>query len=303
MKTTTFRPPVSIVIPTFNGKHLLKKHLSKVIAIASPEDEIIVIDDASTDETLDWMIETYSLAQQSKTEYAVHNKNKKPSIKLILNNHNLRFAATVNKGVRAAHHEFIFLINNDVRPKNGSVEQLLSHFNPDSSVGNQTFAVGCRELEEKDSTGKSVIGGKNKLWFNKGIFQHSRAQHFTTGPTAWVSGGSGMFSKEKWLLLNGFDPDYYPAYWEDIDLSYRAKKNGWIVMFDKDAVVEHHHESTNKDVFGTIGMLRISWHNGDIFTWKNGSPSQKLLHILWKPYWKYHRSKHINKLLHNEELK
>lgn len=256
--------PVSVVIPSFNGLELLKKNLPAVVDALRPGDEIIVADDASTDESVGWL-ESYAKKMPKGIE-----------LRTVSNKKNLRFGATVNKAVKAAEHDLIFLLNNDVSPQPAVLRYLLPHFeNP------KMFAVGCHERE---AAAGGVSGGKNKLWFERGLFVHSRAGRFTTGPTAWASGGSALFDRSKWLKLGGFDSAYYPAYWEDIDVSFRARQQGWLIWFESKALVDHNHETTNTSVFGQRKLEVMSFKNSLIFLWRNGSVSQKLQHLLWLPY-------------------
>lgn len=281
MKTTQ----ISVVIPTYNGKHLLEKHLPSVLAMLEPGDEVVIADDQSTDQTVEWLSERFALTQKElplpeKDEIKMlTGKHQNITVTVVANYRNQRFGETANRGVVASRHPYILLLNNDVKPTKGVREALLKYFNQ-----NDVFAVGCLE-QEMGSQSQTVWGGKNRLWFEKGMFMHSRAATFESGPTAWVSGGSGMFSKEKWLALNGFDKVFYPAYWEDIDLSFRARKKGWQVLFAEEAKVEHHHETTNSQVFGQQKIHQMSWKNAVTFVWKNGTISQKCLHVFWKPYW------------------
>lgn len=258
------RSSVSVVIPNYNGQHLLAKNLPAVFAALTAGDEVVIIDDASTDDSWRWLNK-------------VHASNG-TSLSLLKNDRNLRFAATCNRGVTAATHDLIFLLNSDVSPHADVLTYLVPHFD-DTSV----FAVGCLEQEQKN--GQRVQGGKNKLWFERGMFVHSRADNFNSGLTAWVSGGSGMFHKPKWVQLGGFDEAYAPAYWEDVDLSFRARAYGWKILFESKAIVDHNHESTNQDVFGQQKIARMSWKNGQKFVWKNGMFTQKLLYLIWQPYW------------------
>jgi GT2 family glycosyltransferase len=176
--------------------------------------------------------------------------------------------------VRSAQHDLIFLINSDVAPRKNTLRHLTPYF-----IDKSVFAVGPLEVEH----GKK--SGKNKLWFERGMFIHSKADNFKSGSTAWVSGGSGLFDKHKWLAIGGFDKLFYPAYWEDIDLSFQARKKGWQVLFEAKAIVDHNHETTNATVFGQRKMEKMSWRNANKFVWKNGDFWQKLAHLLWKPYW------------------
>jgi GT2 family glycosyltransferase len=207
---------------------------------------------------------------------------KKATLKVIVNKKNVRFGASCNRAVKAASHNLVFLLNNDVSPHSGCVNSLITHFDNDS-----VFAVGC--LEREVINNGEQFHGKNELWFERGLFMHSKADVLESGPTAWVIGGSGMFDRKKWLQLGGFDELFYPAYWEDIDLSFRARQQGWLVLFDKKAQVDHNHESTNLDVFGKQRLDAISWRNAHKFTWKNGDLWQRLSFLLWQPYWIYKR--------------
>lgn len=267
------RPAFSIVIPTYNGKELLKKHLPAVLKTMEAKDELLIIDDASLDDTEDWF-------RDWKQAIADKKSTSTPTIRYIQNITNLRFAATVNKAVHQIEHEFFVLLNNDVAPTKNLLNTLWqfarSQSNPDS-----IFAIGCKEIEGDDET---KIGGRNVLWFERGMFIHSRHPDMSSGETAWASGGSALFSTQKWLEIGGFDRSFQPAYWEDIDLSVRAKNQGWQVLFCQDALVNHHHETTNATVFGQQRITMMSWKNAYIFAWKHMTRSQWVSHILWLPY-------------------
>jgi GT2 family glycosyltransferase len=286
--SSVFLPSVSVVIPNYNGKDLLEKHLPSVLKMVRDGDEVVVVDDASTDYSVAWLRKQYNLhIKEQYPEYTIlegkwKEKSKVCSLRLIQNNKNIRFGATANRGIELSLHQYVFLLNNDVAPESNVLEIILPHFQD-----RKVFGVGCLEKEQHGK--KLTDGGKNQLWFQRGLFFHSRASNFSTGETAWVSGGSGVFDKEKWQKLGGFDKDYAPAYWEDIDISFRARKKGWRVLFDQKAIVYHNHESTNQTAFGQRRIAKMSWKNADKFVIKNGTVWQKIQHILWKPYWFYKR--------------
>lgn len=294
---------ITTVIPTYNGVELLKKHLNDVIACLENGDELIIVDDASTDTTVETLEANFSLQkvettptvtdlpksyfpQVNKTTFKIYfgkfeNSRKKIRIVVVVNPKNLRFAATVNIGVALATNQRILVINNDVSPAPDVAKILSKHFEDE-----RVFAVGCMELQPLNT---DEISGKNKIWFEKGLFHHSKADNFEFGHTGWVSGGSGMFDRSKWLELNGFDQLFYPAYWEDIDLSVRASKRGWQVLFDPNAVVYHVHESTNSDVFGQKKIQEMSWKNADRFTWRHANLLNKIIFLIRKPHWWFKR--------------
>jgi GT2 family glycosyltransferase len=281
---------VSAIIPTFNGVKLLRQYLAADLACLRAGDELIIVDDASTDQTLNWCQDYFNLEQDETVlhpEYQVwRGKKKSVAIILVVNQKNLGFGESCNRGVLFATGSYLLLLNSDVKPQATILKYLLPHF-----ADPEMFAVGCLEYEVKpgaDITKNTPLGGKNVLWFGRGIYLHRRASEFTTGPAAWASGGSALFDAAKWQELGGFDPLYSPAYWEDIDLSTRAKQKGWQIMFEAKAVVEHRHETTTQTAFGQKKIKALSWRNIRRFTWRHTSPWQKLLFLLWLPYhsWK-----------------
>lgn len=278
---------VSVVIPNYNGRKLLQRHLPSVMQSMRDGDELVIVDDMSSDDSVDWLKEEFTLKKvtdRADIEFElfkseVEKRGKNIFVTVMKNVENVRFAATSNRGVRQARHDLIFLINTDVKPHPDTIDQLVPHFTKKHS---QVFAVGCLEIEKEDD--KEIKGGRNTLWFERGMFVHSRAERFTSGQTGWVSGGSGMFSKRKWLEIGGFDVEYRPAYWEDIDLSYRARQQGWQVLFSDKAVVDHNHETTNQDAFGQERMNVMSMKNAILFVLKNGNLWEKIQFGFWLPY-------------------
>lgn len=274
-------PNVSIVIPSYKGVHLYEKNLQAVLDCMRDGDELIVVDDASgpEDDTIAWFEKKFQIKKQQFNDFAADyylGKYKNLSIVLLVNQTNQRFGASSNRGFAVAQNELVFLINNDVAPYKDCLQHLVPHFdNP------QVFAVGCLEHE----THLGEIGGRNKLWFERGMFLHSRYKDMSVGETAWASGGSAMFRKSIFQEIGGFDKLYYPAYWEDIDLSFQARKKGYLVLFEPKAQVDHNHETTNKSVFGEKKMRDMSWRNAKKFTWKNANFWQKISFLLWQPYW------------------
>ena len=277
---------VSIVIPSYKGVHLYKKNLQAVLDCMRDQDELIVVDDASgsEDDTIIWFENKFATKKQESTPVEetdfylgqYKEKNKTLRIVLLVNHQNQRFGASSNRGFKASQNELVFLINNDVAPHQDCLQYLIPHFNNE-----KVFAVGCLEHE----THVNEIGGRNKLWFERGMFLHSRYKDLSGGETAWASGGSAMFKKSIFEKIGGFDKLYYPAYWEDIDLSFQARKQGFLVLFEPKAQVDHNHETTNRSVFGEQKINEMSWKNAKKFTWKNGNFWQKISFLLWQPYW------------------
>ena len=288
---------VSVVIPTYNGVKLLKKHLPSVITCLRDGDQIIIVDDASSDETVQWLKSRYKLKEvidrasfdEDLFKGQIVQSSKQIDLIVVVNRKNLRFGMSVNKGVSFSERDLIFLLNNDVSPKKDVLEHLLPYFSAHPNRVNhkkslypsplQVFGVSPAEIDED-----SNLAGRNTLWFQRGLFVHSKASKMASGETAWLIGGAALISRAKWDELGGFDAEYYPAYWEDIDLSFRARKKGWHVLFEHNAQVFHRHETTNQDAFGRNKMDVMSIKNAFVFGRKHTNIFQKIQFLLWLPY-------------------
>lgn len=237
---------VSIVIPNYNGLENLKTNLPHVMAAAGNSNssvEIIVVDDASTDKSVDYLKE----------------------VKIIQNPQNIGFAESCNRGVKEAAGEIVILLNTDVFPDKNFIDPLVKHFEQDKNV----FAVGCLEKVLNDKDEIIEERGVGKLFFKNGIFQH-RAGDLNSAKTDWVCGGSGAFRKDLFLALGGFNAQFKPFYWEDIDLSYRAKKAGYQLLFERSAVVYHkHYLGAISQKYTAREIEKISFTNQIKFTKKH----------------------------------
>lgn len=250
---------ISVVIPNYNGKHLLKKNLPLVVKNCHGC-EIIVVDDASTDGSVDFL------------------KHKFRNVRVIKQSKNNGFAITANLGVEKAKSPFVLLLNSDVSPRQNFLKTAIKHFKNE-----KLFAIGL--LDYSHENGKILVKGRGGIKFKRGLFIHYPA-FIERGATFWVSGGSGLFNRDKFLQLGGFDPIFKPFYWEDIDLSFRAWRAGYSCIFEPLAKVDHYHEegaiTTQKSQFY---IQTVSYKNQFIFTWKNISNYLWALeHLFWFPF-------------------
>lgn len=254
---------LSIVIPNYNGEKLLEQNLPAVVRACRQWQkkgwEIVIVDDASDDGSVAFLGKNY------------------PQVKVIVHRKNRRFAATCNTGVKSAGGKVVVLLNIDVSPESNFLKPLLAVFK-----NSQVFAVGCKEKDQRD--GKVVYSGRSEGEFRRGFLLHRRAQDQNKTETLWATGGSMAVDRAKWLELGGMDTLYRPAYWEDIDLSWRARKKGWQVLFEPKSVVNHRHETTNLKVFGKEKMKKFAYKNQFLFVWKNGDVLMLAGHLFWLPY-------------------
>ena len=231
------------VIPNWNGEELLRKNLPSVFKAGF--DEVVVVDDCSTDK---------SVEEIKNSKLKMQNSNLK--LKILENEENLGFARTVNRGVEATRADIVFLLNTDVTPAGDIIKPVLEHFRDP-----EVFGVSLNE-------GKY---GWARPKIESGFLGHEPGERTNRKhATFWVSGGSGAFRKSMWDKLGGLDTIYSPFYWEDVDLSFRALKQGWKLVWEPEARVEHEHEATiNKRYFSERYLNYIKERNQLIFLWKN----------------------------------
>ena len=238
----------SILIPSFNGLELLKKHLPSVIKHSPGVDSILIVDDGSTDGTAEYLAKNH------------------PQINCLHHDRNLGFPKSVNLGFGAARSDLIVLLNNDVSPTKDYLPPALKHFENES-----VFAV---TLDESTSSWPQV-SWRGKLQYTKGE-DKDRPRY-----SAWASGGSAVFRKSTWDKLGGFDEVYSPGYWEDIDIGWRAWKAGYRIIWEPEAKVVHQHESTF-NLLSHDYINLIKQRNELLFNWKNiTDPTMRREHFVY----------------------
>lgn len=238
----------SVVIPNWRGRELLKKNLPSIVKCGF--DEIIVVDDASPDES----------NQLLKKDF--------PQVKIVKHNKNLGFVDSINDGVRGAAGDIVFLFNLDVYPTSNIIKPVLQHFEKDEKV----FAVSLHE--------KGYGWAKPSL--ENGYVTHTQGEESKSPHQSfWASGGSSAFRKSVWYKLGGFDKMLAPFYWEDLEIGLRARKRGYKILWEPEACVVHKHESIiNPKYFSSRYLNLIKDRNQLTVTWKHFTSKELLVYHL-----------------------
>jgi GT2 family glycosyltransferase len=202
-------PTASIVIVSFNGRELLPACLEPTLAQATQHRaEVIVVDNGSTDGSVDLLRETY------------------PAVRLIEATHNLGFAGGCNAGCRAAASNTIILLNNDAVPELGWLSGLID------ALDEPNVAVACSVIHERDypeayalGTGAlSVIGHPIA-----GAMQRPERPFFATGCS---------LAFKRSVCGDPFDPIFF-TYYEDVFLAWRVRLQGFVVARALGSHVQH----------------------------------------------------------------
>jgi GT2 family glycosyltransferase/glycosyltransferase involved in cell wall biosynthesis len=243
----------SIVVLNWNGKDLLGQGLPSIleaVRVDGRPHEVLVVDNGSTDGSLEFL----------KAQY--------PDIRILALKENLGFAKGNNAGVRAARHDIVVLLNNDMVVDPGFLGPLLKGFAPD------TFAVSS-QIYLQDAANRREETGKTAAVFRRGMIDYAHREMGRPPyprdfyPVFWAGGGSSAFHRGKFLALGGFQDLYSPAYVEDTDLSFQAWRLGWKVLLAPDSIVYHKHRASAARRFSQSKLLSLITRNQFIFLWKN----------------------------------
>lgn len=255
---------ISVVMPNWNGMELLKKNLPSLFDALDTYGgnyEIIVVDDGSTDKSVQFL------------------KNNYPQIKVIELKKNRGFPVAVNEGVKSSRNGVLLILNSDVEVNSDFLGPLLSHFEDE-----KVFAISSRALAGDK---KTVLSGRCGIEFKWGLVKMIREEDGSIPSfTFRASGGHSAFDRKKFLELGCFDELYSPFYGEDEDICYRAWKRGWKVIYEPRSIVYHFHQKTIGKVFSKNYIEIVFRRNKFLFMWKNITDKGLLLqHIFLLPFY------------------
>ncbi len=259
---------IEVIIPNYNGLELIKKNIPKLLQVLSvyPNVSITIVDDGSKIEE-----------QELLSEYVKKiNTNSKIPIKLMLFHENLGFSSNVNRAALISTSDVLVLLNTDVYPRKNFLDSVLPHFKDDL-----IFGVGCMDESIED---KTILRGRGIGEWKSGFILHRKGEVDKTD-TFWVSGGSSAFRTDLFKMFGGFDPLFNPFYWEDIDLSYRAQKAGYKVLFEPMSVVVHvHKKGSIKKHYKDDTIKSYAMRNQFTIVWKNITDMDLIFsHLLFLP--------------------
>jgi GT2 family glycosyltransferase len=245
------RPLCSIVVPTYNGKALLKTCLDSVFRHLPGDPtmttEIIVVDDASTDGTPGWLAAHY------------------PRVRSVRLEQNSGFCAAANAGIEAARGHFIQLLNNDTEVSQGWLQAGLAPF-ADPMAGSVAPLVLVRSDPSRvDSAGDAyTLGG----WPTKrGHGQPAdRWMSRRIDEVFAASGSSAFYRAEAIRRVGGFDPSL-GSYYEDIDLGFRLRWAGYRCFFNPRCKVLHEISATYNHA--RPALQRRLARNAELVFWSN----------------------------------
>ncbi len=246
---------LSVIVPNYNGENLLPAlipQLETELETCNHSYEIIVSDDCSTDGSVRLVRDAY------------------PSVRVVAGDNRLGYGGNCNRGAKEASGEILAFVNSDIR------------------LGKDVFAPLARVLSEEGvfavmplvyAEGLGRTENLNFLWKNRGLVwlkpvggvPHEDpvkvSEKYRGGLVRDVPlcGAFFLCRRRVFEKLEGFNPIFSPAYWEDVDLGFRAKRLGFETCLATEVRVSHLHSKTINTLYSDAKKSALLLKNQAIF--------------------------------------
>jgi len=231
---------LSIIIVSYNTKKLLLDCLRSVdrdLKNSSLTAEVIVVDNGSRDGSREFLGRD------------CHSARRRIAMTVILNEENLGFGGANNLGAKRARGRYLLFLNPDTEVKSGALTKMVRFMDENPEAG----IASCR-LVNPDGSFQPQGGYLPRLstvavWalFLDDLpilreilpsYQNRSGKSGRSGEFGWVGGTAMAVRRQAWEQLGGFDEKIF-MYGEDVEICYRANKQGWRVMINPDAEIVH----------------------------------------------------------------
>jgi len=235
---------LSIIIVSFNTKKLLEKCLESIFSQTKADFEVIVVDNASKDASLEMVNKKFT------------------QVKTVQNAENVGFGAANNQGAKVASGKWLLFLNSDTELTDNTIDTVFASINKDENSKSKVY--GCTLLNGdgsiQPSAGffptlgrvfaqllflddlpfiKTTVNPYQQNWL--GFYQKDRE-------VDWITGAYLLLPKAKFAKVGGFDESIF-MYGEEIDLCYRLKQNGISVTFLHKPRLFHYKGASSEDGF------------------------------------------------------
>ena len=250
----------SLLVLNYNGLRLLKDCFDTLGAATDNgrRHDVYLIDNHSTDNSI------------------ADTKEKYPWVRCVEAPRNA-FLYSYNDIMPSLETEAVLLLNNDILVEPDFIEPLLEHLaKPD------VFAVNTKVLLADRVTAQ---GSRTAGFYRRGLWWYEQLPDIDRTSTSFFGlGGQAAFSRTKYLELGGFDELLWPLYHEDIDLSYRAWRRGWRVLYEPRSVLYHLGGQTSSSEYKQAQLREIVTKNTFLIQWKNiDDHRMRREHLAWLP--------------------
>ena len=258
---------VAVVILNWNGKKFLEKFLPSVVQCNSSYAQIIVADNASSDDSISFLTNNY------------------PQVKIINNAINGGFSKGYNDALKHVEAEYYILLNSDVEVSPGWMDSIIKLMDNDRSIA--VCQPKIKDFNRKNYFEYAGAAGgfidKYGYPFCRGRIldtnEEDKGQYDDTREVFWATGACLFVRAEYFHKVEGFDEDFF-AHMEEIDLCWRLKNLGYKVMYCSESTIYHVGGGTlNKT---SSRKTYLNFRNNLILLCKNHAPEYFLLKMLFR---------------------
>jgi len=220
-------PRVAVVIPHWNGIEVLDPCLKSLAASSYPNLHVVVVDNASTDESVLFMRENY------------------PEVSVLENQKNLGFAGGCNVGLRAVEADHYLVLNNDTTHEVGWIQALVDQIEKDERIAAVQPKIMSAQSPELFDYAGGVGGLMDVLAFPFALgriftnMEVDEGQYDKPRDIFWASGTALLLRGSALKEVGLFDEEFF-AHMEEIDLCWRLQNAGWRIVNAPEAKIYHH---------------------------------------------------------------
>lgn len=224
-QTSLEQARVAVVILNWNGANMLRQFLSSVLK-ETPEAEIIVADNASTDDSIALLEKEF------------------PSVRRILLDRNYGFAEGYNQALRQVEAEYYLLLNNDVRVTPDWLKTMLAYLDSHPEVVACQPKLRCEWAPEMFEYAGASGGYIDRFGYPYcrgrllGAVERDEGQYDDIVPVSWATGAALMIRSDVYWQVGGLDGRFF-AHQEEIDLCWRIRSRGYGIVCIPQSVVYH----------------------------------------------------------------
>ncbi|MEE8479189.1 MAG: glycosyltransferase family 2 protein [Candidatus Neomarinimicrobiota bacterium] len=224
---------ISIIIVTYNSEKEIVNCINSLLPqLNNINDEIIIIDNDSTDDTI-----------------TLINFIESKSISLIQNNENFGYTRANNQGIKNANGDYILFLNPDTTVPNGVINNLLNEIKNDNNLGaiapqlrcpNGKIQKSCRHFpRRRDILYESM--GLSKILHNSKEFNYWKMGDFDHKKTSLVDqpAGAALLIPKKIITEIGLFDEQFPMFFSDVDLCKRIWNAGYEVQYTTNSFITH----------------------------------------------------------------
>lgn len=248
---------VTIIIPNYNGKHFMEPCLASLKEQTCQDYKVLVVDNASTDGSLEYMKEHY------------------PKIEVIALDKNYGFSKAVNVGIQHSTTPYVILLNNDTTVDPHYVEEMVKAIERSPrifSVSSKMIQMYHPELIDSAGDLYTLLGWGVCRGTGRPVSNYTEADEIFT-----ACAGAAIYRRSAFSKIGYFDENHF-AYLEDIDVGYRAKIYGYKNTYCPTALVYHVGSGTSGSKYNSF-KVKLSARNNIYLNYKNMPILQLILNF------------------------